>query len=420
MANNTASNHNRTLARVFTEQFDSQRVLCKAVDTQLLTPRLTPSTGGLVDFKRPHDYNTIRTSGGDISGSTKSDILAGKSTGAVQNYFTVATEWTNLEEALELDQLDEILAPMATRMITDLEVDFGKYMYKNCNGAIGTPGTRIATWSDVADAQAYFEALGVPQDRDWNYVMTPFDRNKMADVQANLAGNGQVNSAWERAQVTDRLAGLRVMSSNALGSFTTGSESDRAGAVNGAPTATYVCHKDTMIQSITVDAFGAGSTVIKAGEVVEITGSARLSMSTRQTMQNNAGATIKWRGVVTADVTLSSGAGTITVAGPAIQETNGQYNTIETAIADNDVITLLGSEDEVRQPNLIFHPKAFGIGTVKLPKLFSTDTVATTKDGFSIRVSRYADGDSNEQKVRFDLLPAYITFNPFFAAQAWG
>jgi hypothetical protein len=57
---------------------------------------------------------------------------------------------------------------------------------------------------------------------------------------------------------------------------------------------------------------------------------------------------------------------------------------------------------------------------VKLPKLFSTDTLAVTEDGIAIRVSKYSDGDANSQKIRFDLLPAFACLNPFFAGKAWG
>ena len=136
---------------------------------------------------------------------------------------------------------------------------------------------------------------------------------------------------------------------------------------------------------------------------------------------DRAGANILWSGTVTADVTLNgSGAGDLVVAGPAIYEANGQYNTVDSALASGDVITLLGSTAQVRSPSLFFHPNAFGIGTVKLPKLSATDVVATTEDGFSIRVTRYSDGDKNKNMVRFDMLPAFITFNPFFAGQGFG
>ena len=126
-------------------------------------------------------------------------------------------------------------------------------------------------------------------------------------------------------------------------------------------------------------------------------------------------------GTVTQDVTLDgSGAGNLTIAGAGINETNGQYNTTDTALQSGDVVTLLGSGSTLYQPNLFYHKQAFGLGTVKLPKLYSTDTIATTSDGMSIRVSKYSDGDANTQKIRFDLLPAYATFNPFFAGQGFG
>ena len=258
-------------------------------------------------------------------------------------------------------------------------------------------------------------------DADWNYVMSPFTANILADVQNSLSSGKEslVTNAWERAQVSDRLAGMKVMRSSALKSFTSGASADRIGSLSATPDGTYVTAKDTMTQSLAVENFTTAGTIL-AGDVIEVTGRNQLNLSTKETMIDNTGTVLLWRGIVTADVTLSGGAGTIVVTGPAIRETDGQYNTVSSALTSGDVVTLLGATAELRQPNLIYHPQAFGMGTVKLPKLFSTDTVATTEDGFSIRVSKYADGDANVQKVRFDLLPAFITFNPFYGGQAWG
>lgn len=421
MANDLNSNITRKLARVFLKPFESNRVVSKAVNTQLLSGKFNPSSGSNVDFKRPTDYITHRTAGGDISAVTKSDILTGKATGTVQNYFTAATEWSNVEEALELDQLDQLLAPMARRIVTDLEVDFASYAMKNAALVQGTVGTAVASWSDVANAGALMSSTGVPSDGPWNYLINPYTQVALADVQNGLtAVDGLVRTAWEKAQISRDFGGLRAMTSTALGSYTTPVGADRAGAVNGTPTATYVSVKDTMQQTITVDGFQA-NLAVQAGDVVEITGPNLLNRGTRTAATDAAGAAIPFRAVVAADVTLSgAGAGDIVISGPAIFEANGQYNTVTEAIADNDVITLLGSASTTYKPNLFFHQEAFGLGSVKLPKLYSTDTVATTEDGMSIRVSKYADGDSNTQKVRFDLLPAYATFNPFFAGHGWG
>jgi len=421
MANNLNSNVTRKVARVFLDAFESNRVVTKTVDTQLLSGKFNPSSGSTVDFKRPHDYNSIRTSGGDISSSTKSDIIAGKATGTVQDYFTVATEWGNVEEALELDQLDQILAPMARRIVTDLEVDLASYMLKNASLKYGSHGTAVDAWGDVAGAGALMDSLGVPMSADKYYLMNPFTTTSLASAQNGLnAADGLVRTAWEKSQISSNFGGMMAMTSNALASFTSGTGADRAGTLSAAPDATYVTAKDTMTQNLAVTGFQADM-VVKAGDMVTIADVNRLNLDTKQPMIDASGNNVAWTGVVTADVTLNgSGAGTLVVAGPAIYEANGQYNTVDAAPANGAVVNILSASATLYQPNLFFVKQAFGIGTVKLPKLYATDTIATTSDGMSIRVTKYADGDANTQKVRFDLLPAYATFNPFFAGQGFG
>lgn len=424
MANNLDSNVTRKVAKVFLDAFESERVLSKAVNTQLLDGKLNPSSGASVDFKRPHDYRAIETAGGDISAETKNSIVAGKATGTVQKFITVPIDWTNKEEALELDQLMEIINPAARRVVTQLETNFGTYAFKNCNLSYGSPGTAVDAWSDVAGAGSLMASLGVPKDGPWYYAMNPFTTQALADAQNGLAAGGSagnlVKTAWEKAKISRNFGGLEALMCDSLSSYTSGTAADRAGTLSAAPDATYVTAKDTFTQSLAVAGFTASAT-IKAGEIVEITGRHRINMSTKQNVFDATGAQIKWRAVVTADATLDGvGAGTITVAGPALRETNGQYNNVDAALASGDVITVLGAASTVYQPSMFFHKNAYGIGTVKLPKLYSTDTVATTQDGMSIRVSKYADGDANSQKIRFDLLPAFATFNPFLAGQGFG
>jgi len=421
MANNLSSNYSRKLMEVFLEGFESSRVLTKAVNTQLFQGKFNPSSGSVVDIKRPHDYKVLSTAGGDISSSTKSDIISGKASATVQNYMTCATEWGNLEEAIELNQLDEILKPMATRLVTDLELNLATYMMKNCNLSYGTPGTAVDAWSDVAGAGTLMKAMGVPQDMQSHYVCVPGTQQALASVQNGLspAQGTLVENAWENSLVSKNFAGMRVTASNCLPSRTVTTDADMAGILSGAPTLTYVGAKDTMTQVWAVANFAATST-IKAGDIIQVTGKYRASGSTRLPIFDAAGAQILFRAVVTADVLLSGGAGNITVAGPGIYEATGAYNTTTAALATNDVITILGTSGATVQPALFFHPNAFALASVKLPKLYSTDTVAVTKDGMSIRVSRYSDGDANLQMVRFDLLPAFGTLNPFFAGQGFG
>lgn len=424
MANNFDSNFTRQLARVFLEKFDNERVLSKNVDTQLLSGRFNPSSGDTVDFKRPTDYISQRTSDGDISGTTASSIITGKASGVVQDYFTVEVDYFEVDEALKMDQADQLLAPMATRIKTDVELDFAKLMMKNTALLAGSVGTSVTTWDHVAEAGSVLQSSGVPMDNAWCAAVNPYTQRKLASDQRSLGGETGAMTANQRATIADNFAGLKVMTASTLGSYTTGTGADRAGTLTANPTVTYVAAKDSMTQTLAVTAFQA-NLVVAAGETVTITAASgainRLNLSTRETIVDETGAAVLWTGTVTESVTLDgSGAGTLTVTGPAIYEASGQYNTVSQAPLSGDVITLSGAADTLIQPALFWHKQAFSIGSVPLKKLNSTDTIATTEDGLQFRVSKGVSFRENKQIVRIDFLPAYGVMNPFFAGQLFG
>lgn len=423
MANNFDSNITQVLARVFLEKFESARILSKNVNTQLLDGKFNPSSGDTVNFKRPTDYTTTRTSDGDVSGGTADSIITGKAKGVVQDYFTVEVDFFEADEAIKMDQLDELLAPMATRIVTDLELDFANFMMINSGLFAGTIGQGVATWEEVASAPAMMKAAGVPQDQPWFYAVNPFTEKALASNQRSLGSGGSsgelIKTAHERSSLSKNFAGMDIMTATTLASYTTGAGADRSGLINGTPVVTYLAAKDTMTISIPVDAFDASLPVV-AGDRVRIAATNLLNLSTRQVILDAAGATVLWTGTVTADVTMSSGAGTLVVTGPAIFEAAGAYNTVSRVIADGNVVTILGAASTTYQPNLFWHKQAFGIGSVPIKKLFSTDTVATTEDGLQIRISKGASIRENKQIVRFDLRPAFATLNPFFAGHGWG
>jgi len=426
MANDLDSNFTRKLARVFLEKFDSGRTLSKNVDTQLLAGKFNPSTGDTVDFKRPTDYVSVRTSTGDVSGETKSDIVTGKASGVVQDYFTAFVDYDEADEAIKLDQLDQLLAPMATRIKTDFELDFAAFMMKNCALLAGTVGTAADTWDDVAEAGAIMQASGVPADSPWFYTVNPFTQRALASTNRSLGAGGVagglVKTAVDKATISEMFAGFdRVMTATTLASYTTGTGADRAGTIAAAaPNITYVGAKDTMTQIINVTAFEA-NLVVAAGETLTITGRNRLNLSTRQPILDETGAVVVFSGVVTASVTLgAAGEGALVITGPAIFETDGQYNTVDSALIVGDVVTLGGAATTIIQPNLFWHKQAFSVGSVPIKKLHSTDTLATTEDGLQFRVSKGVGFLENEQKVRIDFRPAYGVMNPFFAGHGFG
>jgi hypothetical protein len=366
----------------------------------------------------------VRTATGDVSGETASDIITGKASGVVQPYFTSFVDYDEADEAIKMDQLDQLLAPMATRLKTDLELDYGKFMMKNTALVAGSVGTAASTWDHVAEAGAIMQASGVPMDSNWIAAVNPFAQVSLASDQRSLGGETGAMNANQRATITENFAGMKVLTASTLASYTTGTGADRAGTLTGAPTPTYVGAKDTMTQVLAVTALQA-NLVVAAGETITVTAASgavnRLNLSTREQIVNAAGAAILWTGTVTAEVTLgASGEGNLVVTGPAIFEAAGQYNTVSQAIASGDVVTLSGAATTLIQPALFWHKQAFSIGSVPIKKLHSTDTVATTEDGLQFRVSKGVGFLENEQKVRIDFRPAYGVMNPFFAGQLFG
>jgi hypothetical protein len=425
MANSFDSNITRQLARVFLEKFETKRVLSKNVDTQLLSDKFNPSTGDTVDFKRPTDYISQRTSSGDISATTASSIITGKASGVVQDYFTVEVDYSEADQAIKMDQLDQLLAPMANRIVTDMETDYAGFMMKNAGLLAGTYGTAVSTWDHVAAAGAVMESTGIPMDSDWCYAVNPYTKTSLASNQRSLGAGGSagglISEAHRKAILSEDFAGLKVMSATSLASYTSATTGDLVGALAATPTGTYLAHKDTMKQTLSVSGFGTFAGSIKAGQVIQVTGRNRLNLSTRQPIINAAGANVLYTAVVTEDsANFVAGAGTLTVSGPGIYEATGQYNTIDSALTIGDVVTILGADTTLYQPNLFWHKQAFSIGSVPIEKLYSTDTIATTEDGLQIRVSKGSSIRENKQIVRFDLRPAYGVMNPFFAGQGFG
>jgi hypothetical protein len=423
MANNFDSNIEKKVAKVFTEKFNSERVLSKNVNTQLLSGQFGPSTGENVYFKRPTDFKSVRTASGDVSGETKSSIVTGQAKGTVQPYFTSFVDYNEADEAIKMDQLEELLAPMATRIVTDLELDFGQFMMKNVGLTSGTVGTAISTWDHVSEVNALAQSMGIPRDGMLNLAVNPYTEIALAGDQRSLGGETGAMDANQKAMIRN-YAGLKVLGATTLASYTTGTGADRAGTLSASPTVTYLAAKDTMTQSMAVTAFQA-NLVVAAGETVTITAASgalnMLNLSTRKQIVDQTGAAVLWTGTVTETVTLNgSGAGTLVVTGPAIYEAAGQYNTVSQAAVSGDAIALGGAAATLIQPNLFWHKEAFAIGSVPIKKLHSTDTIATTKDGLQFRVSKGVGFLENEQKMRIDFRPAYSVLNPFFAGKAFG
>jgi len=420
MANNLDKNVSEIVLKEFLPGFMDDLVLCKEVDRQMLTGSINPNTGETVQFKRPHQYQVQRTPAGDISGGTPSALISATATARTSEYITIDIEWTQLEQAIKLNQLDEVLMPARQKMVTELENELATYMLNNAGLTLGTAGSAIDAWGDIAGTGSYLKALGV--EDEYCAVMNPWAAQDLADTQSGLASgdNRLVTTAWERAQISRPFGGVRALMSNSLESVLTGTATGPyVGGLAATPTVTYEALKDTY--QITVDlTIGAGET-LTAGQQIQFDDTNMLQQQNKNVLSRR-GAAIPFVGTVTADAT-ADGAGAVQVVlsgAPIFDVANPQYNTVDRAIALGDDITVLGAASTTYQPGLFFSKGYVGLGTVELPRLHTWDSSVVNYDGFSIRATRYSDPKTNTQGMRLDMLPSFCVFNPFMGGQFFG
>jgi hypothetical protein len=427
MANNLASNTMTKVLRGLAKGFEASQVLSKTVNTSLVSGEHDATTGDTIYLKRFAEANAVETAGGDISAQPNTDIVAGRAAAVVQNYITTSATWTNKEEMLQLADLEEYLKPFAQRLVTQFELNLFTFMQKNSGLLIGTPGTPVTKWSDIASANSLMDAMGIPVLTDAYYAMSPYNRQRLAQVQTGLAAgsNSNVDSAWQKAIITNDFGGIKALTSNAMKNYQAGASVLRTGTVSATPTATYVSVKDTMIQTIVLTGLTASTVdAVRAGDLIRITQASRTRINphTKQIIFDAAGLPIQYTFVVvTGGNTDGAGTVSVTVTAAAINEASGAYNNINTAITSGDTFALLGTANTVYQPNLFYHKNAFAVTTIRPPELKGgVETAYISKGGFTIRATKYANGDTNTQKMRFDLVPVVCVMNPQWSGNAFG
>jgi len=431
MPNNFTSAQTKLVAKTILAGFESESVLMKSVNTQLLNEGGIdePEYGGEISFQRPMQFKASETVDGDITAVPEQDLVWGKATGTVQNVITVHVGVNALDQAIRARQLEQHLKPAYEELATRVDKNLGAYMLRNSGVTIGTVGTPISTWKHVSNPKAFASSIGYPAGELQQFV-NPYSMAELASIQqgvSNMSSN-LVQSAWEKAQVKSPVAGTMVASTDSLPNYTSGALAGGSGTLSATPDATYITHKDTMIQTLAVTGLTASTAnALRPGDVIEWTGTGAnarsyVNIKTREVFVDGAGARVPFRQTVVAVAnTIAGGAATIQVTPPALfGGSNGQYDNISAALVSGDAFTIRGTANTVYKPNLAFHKQAFGIGFVDLPKLNSTDTVVVSESGVSIRVSRGSQFLANKNLMRIDIVPAFVTFNPMLSMRTWG
>ena len=423
MANDYQSNINKKLLKSFAAGFESSTVLANTVSKQLVND-FDASTGGeygAVSMKRPPQYVPQRTPDGDMTSNSANPVRTGKVQAEVSDYVTVYVENTQVEEALEADQLDELLKPVAEDMVVELESELALFMASNAAHVSGDPTLAINKWSDVANAGALLKEIGAPTGPKYSAINC-FDETALADLQTQLGVNPEVATAWDNAVIKRGFAGFNdVMTTNNLPEYTSGNPGGPL-TIGATPSSTYTAFKDTYRMQLTLAGATPTTGTLSKGQSLQFSSSLLVNMRNRKLVKKGADG-IPITLTVLEDAT-ADGAGNIIVqvSGAAIFETgvDAAFNTVAKALEAGDAVTVLDPSDTVSRPALSYCKDFVGMGSVVLPKLHALDSMIMNHKGMSIRVHRFSDGVGNKNRYRFDILPTFACFNPFWGVKTHG
>lgn len=438
MANDFSSNTKKKVgdfAEIFVKQLDTANPLINTVNKTTLTnpnQAFEARSGQTVYLRQPPRINAVETSDGDLTSETPNDINPGQIPATTQNRITGYVSWSAIEEAIEMgeDTMNQVAQAAVSDIMKKWELNLCYKAIISAGLAYGTPGTAIDAWSDVAGAAALMESVGVPMDGNVYYVMNPFASMNLASAQSGLSSgsNTLVDNAWKLSQISEKLGGMKMLTSTSLKSWTSGTTSDRTGALASTPTATWAAHKDTRIQTLALSGLSNALTV-NPGDILEFTGTGAnarsyINYASRETALGADGNPIKWRcTVVTGGTTDGSGNVTVTATNAAIYGSSGvdkQHQTISAALASGDVFTILGAAGATYQPAIFYHRDSMAIASIKLPKLYGWDVNAQSKDGMNIRFTKFSDGVTDQQKMRIDIQPVIGVVNPLAIGKGFG
>ncbi len=159
------------------------------------------------------------------------------------------------------------------------------------------------------------------------------------------------------------------------------------------------------------------TTVLKTGDVFTIAGVYAVNPMSGQ----STGSLRQF--VVTANASCAATATSAIVTAivrPELVDT-GPYKTVDTFPQANAAVTMVGTQGEPFPQNLAFHKNAFALVMVPLVKPDGISFGATaTEDGFSIRVIKDYDINTDDEIIRMDVLYGVKTLYPELAVRIWG
>ena len=311
-------------------------------------------------------------------------------------------------EAFKNNVLNPLIAPVANYIDQQ-----GMALASGIANSVGTPGTVPSDLSSFLDAGALMDECAVPRDGSWAAIMHP--RHQAGVLKGTTAYyNPQDDIA---AQYRDGVLGKLI------GGFKFSSDQNAPSMTTGAFAGTPVMDGTTAdgASTIATKTWSSGAAALAVGDVLTIAN----VYAVNPVSKASTGALKQF--VVTEAISDTSGAMAAIKIFPSIQLAGVNQN-VSALPVDAAAVYVWGKQDntyasKTARQSLLFHPDAFGLACVDLPKPESATyciRVRSPRLNIPIRLIQFYNGATDQELYRLDVLYGWATLRDQFAVRVVG
>jgi hypothetical protein len=363
--------------------------------------------GSTVNVRKP-----VRFVASDGATRVNQDVQEANTPFTIDKRKHVSWKFSTHDLTMTIEEYSErYIRPAAIALANQIDADLCA-LYRGIFHYVGTAGTTPATYAQIGAPSVRLDNAAVPAE-DRRLVLNPEGAFNVSDMLKSLYNPELVKGAI-RGRSMGPIANMDTYMDQNIRRHTVGTWGTTP-LVNGASQSVTYANAShaygSTSQTLNIDGLTVTTGTCLSGDRFTIAGVFAVNPVSKEAL-----ATLQ-EFVVQADATANgSGQAAITIS-PAII-TSGPFQTVSAAPADNAAITRVSSNYVA---NLAFHKNAFGLVTcpLELPD-GAAFKARETHNGYSVRVVKDYDIDTDEDIIRIDTLYGVKTLYPELAAILMG
>lgn len=341
--------------------------------------------------------------------------------------FHVDTQFSTADLLLSMDDFSKrLIKPAVAAIANKIDFDGTTFAYQNTANAIGTPGTKPTSSLIGLQAGAVLDSEGVPRDGMRNVCLDPWTMTSLVDSMKGLFNpQAMISEQYKKGMIGRDTLGFDWYQDQNIVSY-------QVGAQGGTPVFSTSGTSSALITSgwqdngtLYTTGWTASTNVLNVGDVIQIAGVYAVNPQNRAKWGTNQLRQFVVRpavgtpsngtftpitnsfGQVVGGSYTSDGSGILqlTIA-PAIIS-NGQFQNVSAAPANNASITVFGSANSISPQSMAYHRDAFTLASadLELPDgVHFAGRAADKQTGLSIRIVRQYTINNDAIPTRMDVL----------------